>query len=332
MSRRALITGITGQDGSYLAEHLLAQGYEVLAFLRPGTARRDGVPQLGSSAHLVDSITCREFPIDARDHWERWLGEEQPDEIYHLAGVSFVPDSWRDPRACHAVNCDWTALLLETMRICHPTAKFFYACSSEVFGTPDSWPQNEETPFQPRTPYGITKAAAAWLTRAYRERYSLFACSGILFNHESPRRDARFVTRKITRGAAAIAAGIEQKLKLGNLEIQRDWGFAGEYVDAMQRMLQQGSPDDYVIGTGVLSRLESVVEIAFAEVGLCWREFVESDPALHRPCEQRQVVADPSKALKKLGWKAEVSMASLIRMMVDSDVDALQGICHNRRA
>jgi GDPmannose 4,6-dehydratase len=316
MPHKVLITGISGQDGSYLAEQLLQAGCEVLAYQRSPDA------SLGKSGHLAGYLRTCCFPADSANGWENWLAREQPDEFYHLAGMSFVPDCWADPGRCAAVNYQWTTIILEAIRKASPYTRFLYACSSEVFGKPRQWPQDESTPFEPLTPYGISKASSYWLVRAYRERYGLFASNAILFNHESPRRETKFVSRKISHGVAAIEAGHQERLSLGNLAVERDWGFAGEFVDAMHRMLNIDAPSDIVIGTGRLTSLKDLVEIAFDEAGLDWQRYVDIDPGLFRPTEAERIckmVANPSRARELLGWRAKVEPRELVRMMLDAD-------------
>lgn len=318
MAKTAIITGISGQDGSYLAEHLLHQGVRVRAYLRPQNR------SLGHSSHLIGKIATRSFPIDSQAHWDAWLKEEKPDELYHLAGCSFIPDSWENPIATNSVNIDWPTRLLESVRRCSPLTRVLIASSSAIFGQPSTSPQDERTPTTPVTPYGITKAAIGWMLDAYRKQYGLYLCSAILYNHESPRRPAHFVTRKVSQAVAAIHAGIQDKLILGSLDVSRDWGFAGDYVDAMQRMLQLDNPEDFVIGSGRLESLRDLVEIAFESVRLDYRNYVEGNPALVRPTEPNALVANPSKAKEFLGWQASTTMPELITMMVQSDLQQIK--------
>ncbi|MFZ5624871.1 MAG: GDP-mannose 4,6-dehydratase [Gemmatimonadota bacterium] len=315
---RALITGITGQDGSYLAEHLLAKGYEVV-----GVVRRTSHHSYERIDHLLDRITV--VPADLLDQHSLTvvLQETEPDEIYNLAAQSFVPTSWSQP----VLTGEFTALgvtrLLEAMRLVAPRARFYQASSSEMFGKVVETPQRETTPFYPRSPYGVAKVYGHWITVNYRESYGLYAVSGILFNHESPRRGIEFVTRKVTDGVARIKAGLQKELRLGNLDARRDWGYAGDYVDAMWRMLQQPSPSDYVVGTGETHSVRELVEIAFGHVGLDWRQYVVVDPKYYRPAEVDVLQADPAKAKRELGWAPKVSFEQLVTMMVDADLERL---------
>ncbi len=317
MTKTALITGITGQDGSYLVEHLLSQGYRVL-----GHSRR--VQPTVSHGPLSSEIATFSFDLCDATSWEHCLDSHQPDEIYHLAGVSFVPDSWKDPAGTMVANVESTLAILEGMLRSQSKARLFYACSSEIFGKPSNFPQNEQTPLQPHSPYGVSKAASHWLIESYRQRYGLFACSGILFNHESPRRDPSFVIRKITQAVAAISVGAQDKLILGNLDIARDWGFAGDYVDCMHRMLQFATPQDFTIGTGKITKLKDVVDIAFQSVGLHWQDRVEIDSRLIRANDSKMIVADGSKAKSLLNWQATTSIDALVEMMVNADLQLLK--------
>jgi len=311
---KALITGITGQDGSYLAEFLLERGYDVF-----GMTRRSSVATDERIAHIADRLTL--IPGDLADEASlvTAVRTADPDEVYNLAAQSFVPTSWNQP----VLTSDLTGLgvtrLLEAIRQAKPSARFYQASSSEMFGKVREEPQNETTPFYPRSPYGCAKVYAHHLTVNYRESYGLFAVSGILFNHESPRRGPEFVSRKITLAAARIAAN-GGDLKMGNLDAQRDWGFAGDYVEAMWRMLQADTPADYVIGTGITHSVRELAEIAFARVGLDCRDPVVVDPAVSRPAEVARLRADPSKAKTDLGWEPTVSFRELIEDMVDADV------------
>lgn len=314
----ALITGITGQDGSYLAELLLSKGYTVVGVVR--RTSHDSYERIG---HLLDKITI--VPADLLDQHSLTMvvRDFKPDEVYNLAAQSFVPTSWNQP----VLTGEFTALgvtrILEAIRLAHPEARFYQASSSEMFGKVTQSPQNESTPFYPRSPYGVAKVYGHWITVNYRESYGMYAVSGILFNHESPRRGLEFVTRKISDGVARIKLGLAKELKLGNLDAKRDWGFAGDYVDAMWRMLQQPNPDDYVVGTGVMHSVRDVVEIAFSHVGLDWRDYVKIDPALIRPAEVDHLQADASKARRVLGWEPRVSFEELIVMMVEADLKRL---------
>jgi GDPmannose 4,6-dehydratase len=315
---KALITGVTGQDGSYLAELLLAKGYEVV-----GVVRRTSHHSYERIEHLLDRIEI--VPADLLDQHSLTvvLQETRPDEVYNLAAQSYVPTSWSQP----VLTGEFTALgvtrILEAIRLVHPTAKFYQASSSEMFGKATETPQRETTPFYPRSPYGVAKVYGHWITVNYRESYGLYAVSGILFNHESPRRGIEFVTRKVTDGVARIKLGLSRELRLGNLEARRDWGFAGDYVDAMWRMLQQPKPQDYVVGTGETHSVRELVEVAFEHVGLDWRQHVINDPKFHRPAEVDLLLADSAKVGRELGWVPKVGFAELIAMMVDADLERL---------
>jgi GDPmannose 4,6-dehydratase len=315
---RALITGITGQDGSYLAELLLAKGYEVV-----GVVRRTSHHSYERIEHLLGKIQI--LPADLLDQHSLTMviKETEPDEVYNLAAQSYVPTSWTQP----VLTGEFTALgvtrILEAVRLAWPKARFYQASSSEMFGRAIETPQRESTPFYPRSPYGVAKVYGHWITVNYRESYGLYAVSGILFNHESPRRGIEFVTRKVTDAAARIKLGLATELRLGNLEARRDWGFAGDYVDAMWRMLQRSEPEDYVIGTGETHTVQELVEIAFAHVGLDWRQYVKTDERFMRPAEVDILLADPGMAARDLGWRRTVDFKGLITMMVDADLVAL---------
>jgi GDPmannose 4,6-dehydratase len=315
MSRRALITGITGQDGSYLAELLLGKGYEVV-----GVARRTSAPNLWRVAHLLDRIEIR--PADLRDQLSliRVLSDVRPTEVYNLAAMSFVPASWDQPMLTGEFNAQGVTRVLEAVRHVDPTVRIYQASSSEMYGKVREVPQTELTPFYPRSPYGVSKVFAHYITVNYRESYGLFAVSGILFNHESPRRGIEFVTRKVTDGVARIKAGLADTIALGNLDARRDWGFAGDYVQAMWLMLQQDDADDYVIATGQTHSVGQLVEVAFAHAGLDWKRHVRTDPAFLRPAEVDLLIGDSSKARQKLGWTPKTDFEALIRMMVDADL------------
>ncbi|HEV7493852.1 GDP-mannose 4,6-dehydratase [Baekduia sp.] len=319
MPKSALITGITGQDGSYLAELLLEKGYEVY-----GMVRRTSHHSFERIEHLVDRIHIVTADLLDQHSLTVVLQDIRPDEVYNLAAQSYVPTSWSQP----VLTGEFTALgvtrILEAVRLVHPTARFYQASSSEMFGKVQQTPQREDTPFYPRSPYGVAKVYGHWITVNYRESYNLYAVSGILFNHESPRRGMEFVSRKITDGAARIRLGLSSQLRLGNLDARRDWGFAGDYVDAMWRMLQRPSPEDYVIGTGSAHSVRELVETAFTHVGLDWRKYVASDPAFMRPAEVDVLLADPAKAAAELGWKPTVDFKSLVEMMVDADLERLK--------
>ncbi len=318
MKRNALITGITGQDGSYLAEFLLHANYRVF-----GLVRRSSTINFERIAHLQDKIEL--IPGDLLDPSSLMaaLERSQPEEVYNLASQSFVPTSWSQP----VLTGEFTALgvtrLLEAIRVVNPRIRFYQASSSEMFGMVEESPQNEKTRFYPRSPYGIAKLYGHWMTVNYRESYDMFACSGILFNHESPRRGIEFVTRKVCYGAARIKLGLQDKLKMGNLEAERDWGFTGDYVRAMWLMLQQEQPQDYVVATGVSHSVRDVLQVAFSQVGLDYRDYVELDPQLTRPAEVHRLRGDYSKARRELGWEPAVSFEELIAMMVESDLAQL---------
>jgi len=315
----ALITGVTGQDGSYLAELLLAKGYRVV-----GVVRRTSHDSYERIQHLVGRMEI--VPADLLDQHslQSVVAAAAPDEIYNLAAQSFVPTSWTQP----VLTGEFTALgvtrLLDAIRLAKPDARFYQASSSEMFGLVRETPQKETTPFHPRSPYGVAKCYGHFITVNYRESYGMFAVSGILFNHESPRRGLEFVTRRISDGVARIKLGLAKELKLGNLDARRDWGFAGDYVDAMWRMLQQPAPDDFVVGTGLQHSVRDCCEIAFAHVGLEWSAHVVHDTKLDRPAEVETLLADPSKARARLGWCPTVDFAALIRMMVDADLERLK--------
>jgi GDPmannose 4,6-dehydratase len=316
MARRALITGITGQDGSYLAEFLLSQGYEV-----HGMVRRSSTERFDRIAHLRGSITLHQADLLDQLSIVNLIRDVRPLEVYNLAAMSFVPTSWLQP----LLTGDFTALgvtrMLEAIRLVDSRIRFYQASSSEMFGAVREEPQTEQTPFWPRSPYGVAKVYGHWITVNYRESYGIFACSGILFNHESPRRGMEFVTRKVSDGVARIKLGVQKKLLLGNLDALRDWGFAGDYVKAMWLMLQQSVPDDYVVATGQRHSVRELVELAFAHVGLNWQDYVEVDPKMLRPAEVNTLCGNASKAHKVLGWKPEVTFEQLVAMMVDADLE-----------
>ena len=320
MPKRAIITGITGQDGSYPAELLLDQGYEVT-----GIIRRLSHPNLDRIEHLRDRIKLR--PADLLDEMSliRAIAEETPDEFYNLAAMSFVPASWDQPLLTGEFNSQGVTRVLDAIRHVNPKIKVYQASSSEMFGKVREVPQTEMTPFYPRSPYGVSKVFGHYITVNYRESYNLFACSGILFNHESPRRGFEFVTRKVTYAAARIKLGLQDKLQLGNLEAHRDWGFAGDYVRAMWLMLQQPTPDDYVVATGEAHSVKELVQIAFGRVGLDWKKYVEIDPNLLRPAEVDHLIGNPAKARQILRWEPSVTFAGLVEMMVDADLERLSG-------
>ena len=318
--KKALITGITGQDGSYLAELLLSKGYQVT-----GMVRRASTETFDRIAHFKDRIALRQADLLDQFSLVKLLDEVQPDEIYNLAAMSFVPTSWSQP----VLTGEFTALgvtkVLEAMRMVCPKAHFYQASSSEMFGKVIETPQTEKTPFYPRSPYGVAKAYGHFITVNYRESYNLFACSGILFNHESPRRGKEFVTRKITDAVARIKLGTQKELRMGNLDAKRDWGFAGDYVRAMWMMLQQDQADDYVVATGETHSVRKFLEIAFAHVGLNYEDFVVIDPEFIRPAEVELLLGNPAKAQAQLGWKPAVSFEQLVTMMVDADLDRQMG-------
>jgi GDPmannose 4,6-dehydratase len=316
---KALITGITGQDGSYLAELLLEKGYEVF-----GMVRRSSTENFDRINHLRDKIQLRQADLLDQLSMIRLIEECRPDEIYNLAAQSFVPTSWQQPMLTGEFNALGVTKILEAIRLVDKKIKFYQASSSEMFGKVQEVPQNEKTPFYPRSPYGVAKVYAHWITVNYRESYGIFAVSGILFNHESPRRGLEFVSRKITDGAARIKLGIAKKLYLGNLDAKRDWGYAADYVKAMWLMLQQKEPEDFVIATGKNHTVRELAQIAFDHAGLDYKKFVEVDPKLVRPAEVDVLLGDSSYALKKLGWKPEVSFEQLIRMMVDADLERVE--------
>jgi GDPmannose 4,6-dehydratase len=319
-AKTALVTGITGQDGSYLAEFLLAQGYRV-----GGVVRRSSSENHHRIEHLRGRIELYQADLLDPTSLAAVLGRVRPDEVYNLAAMSFVPTSWEQPVLTAEFAAVGVTRVLDAVRLVCPHAKFYQASSSEMFGKVRQTPQNEATPFHPRSPYGVAKVYGHYITVNYRESYGLFACSGILFNHESPRRGLEFVTRKISHGVARIKLGLATELRLGNLQARRDWGFAGDYVQAMWRMLQQDEPDDYVIGTGQTHRVEDFVRIAFGHVGLDWERYVVVDPQFYRPAEVDLLLADPSKASRTLGWRPAVSFEQLVAMMVDADLAALSG-------
>jgi GDPmannose 4,6-dehydratase len=315
MAKRAVITGITGQDGSYLAELLLDKGYEVT-----GVVRRASAPNLWRIEHLLDRISLR--PADLLDQLSlvRLIQDVKPTELYNLAAMSFVPASWDQPLLTGEYNSMGVTRVLEAVRQVDPGIRIYQASSSEMYGRVREVPQTELTPFYPRSPYGVSKVFGHYITVNYRESYNLFAVSGILFNHESPRRGPEFVTRKVTDGVARIKLGLSDHLSLGNLDACRDWGFAGDYVRAMWLMLQQDKADDYVIATGVSHSVKQLVEVAFGHAGLDWQQHVRTDPALIRPAEVDHLIGDASKAKRVLGWTPSVSFEQLIAMMVDADI------------
>src|SRR3954449_8334059 len=318
--KKAIITGITGQDGSYLAELLLDQGYQV-----HGIVRRSSTENFERIAHLQGRIELHQADLLDQLSLIDVLRAVRPDEVYNLAAMSFVPTSWKQP----VLTGEYTALgvtrVLEAVRLLDPKGiRFYQASSSEMFGKVRETPQCESTPFHPRSPYGVAKVYGHFITVNYRESYGMFCCSGILFNHESPRRGLEFVTRKVTDGVARIKLGLARELRLGNLEARRDWGYAGDYVRAMWLMLQQNEPDDFVIATGVSHTVRDLVETAFGLAGLDWKKYVVQDPALVRPAEVDLLVGDPSKARRLLGWRPEVDFAGLVKLMLDADLERLR--------
>ncbi len=319
VKRRALITGITGQDGSYLAEFLLSKGYEVI-----GMVRRTSTVNFARIQHIQDQVALVSGDLLDQGSLISTLREAHPQEIYNLAAQSFVPTSWKQPVFTGDVTGLGVTRMLEAIRAVDPDIRFYQASSSEMFGKVREVPQTEQTPFYPRSPYGIAKVYGHWITVNYRESYDLFACSGILFNHESPRRGLEFVTRKITHHVARISLGLAERVALGNLDAKRDWGYAGDYVRAMWLMLQQDQPDDYVVGTGTTHSVQELCEVAFSAVGLNWRDHVIQDPRFMRPAEVDLLVSDPKKAQTVLGWTPDVDFKSLIEMMVSADIKQLQ--------
>jgi len=320
MTRRALITGITGQDGSYLADFLLEKGYEV-----HGTVRRSSVEKFERIQHIREQITLHQMDLLDQLSIITVLEDVEPWEVYNLAAQSFVPTSWNQPLLTGEFTALGVTRMLEGLRTVNPDIRFYQASSSEMFGKVRKTPQDEETPFYPRSPYGVAKVYGHFITVNYRESYELFAASGILFNHESPRRGLEFVTRKITDAVARIKLQQQQVLRLGNLDACRDWGFAGDYVDAMWRMLQLDRPEDFVIGTGIMHSVRDVCRVAFEHVGLDWEAHVMEDPAFLRPAEVEELCADASKAKRFLDWEPVVSFEELVRMMVDADLERHSG-------
>ena len=319
MGKTALLTGITGQDGSYLAEFLLSKGYKVY-----GMVRRSSLEKNDRISHLKDGIELLQGDLLDQNSLAEALRDANPDEVYNLAAQSFVPASWNQP----VLTGEFTALgvtrLLEAIRQINPKIRFYQAGSSEMYGSVRETPQNENTPFYPRSPYGVAKVYGHYITVNYRESYDLFALSGILFNHESPRRGMEFVTRKISDAVARIKLGLQKELLLGNMDAKRDWGFAGDYVEAMWLMLQQKKAEEFVIGTGETHSVRELVETAFSHAGLNWKDYVRQDGRFIRPADVDVLVADPSKAKKVLGWKPKVKFHELVRMMVDADVERLK--------
>lgn len=327
MSKKtALITGVTGQDGSYLAEFLLSKGYTVA-----GMVRRSSTENFSRIEHIRDDIDLRQGDLLDQSSLSTLIADVQPDEIYNLAAQSFVPTSWDQP----VLTGEFTALgvtrMLEAVRHINPKIKFYQGSSSEMYGKVRETPQTELTPFYPRSPYGVAKAYGHYITVNYRESYSLFACSGILFNHESPRRGLEFVTRKVTDYAVRIKLGLTDKLPMGNLDARRDWGFAGDYIKAMWLMLQQPKADDYVIASGTSHSVRDLVEVAFGHLDLDWQKYVVVDPRFIRPAEVETLIGDSTKARTELGWQPEVSFEQMIRMMVDADMERHQTRIKNKK-
>ena len=315
-TRTALITGITGQDGSYLAELLLSKGYRVI-----GMVRRSSSENFERISHMVDRLELRQADLLDQLSLVNLVQEVEPDEVYNLAAQSFVPTSFSQPLLTGEFTALGVTRMLEAVRLVNPKIRFYQASSSEMFGRVRATPQNELTPFHPRSPYGVAKLYAHWITVNYRESYGMYACSGILFNHESPRRGREFVTRKIAEGAARISLGQAKHLELGNVDAKRDWGYAPEYVEAMWRMLQQDEPEDFVVGTGRHHTPREFCELAFARVGLDYRDHVRTDPRLLRPAEVDTLLADPSRARERLGWEARTSFRELVELMVDAELE-----------
>lgn len=316
----AIITGITGQDGSYLAELLLSKGYHVV-----GMMRRSSVVTFERVQHIQDQIDIIQGDLHDQSSLMDLIEQYKPDEVYNLAAQSFVPTSWNQPVLTGEVTALGVTRMLEAVRLLSPGTRYYQASSSEMFGKVNEVPQNEDTPFYPRSPYGVAKLYGHWITVNYRESYQLFAVSGILFNHESPRRGTEFVTRKISFGAARIKLGLAKDLRLGNMEARRDWGFAGDYVEAMWRLMQNDHPEDFVVGTGVTHSVREFCEKAFGYLGLDYHDYVIQDPHFFRPAEVDLLVADPTRVHEKLGWSPKVDFDGLVEMMVDADLKRLGG-------
>ena len=319
MSRTALITGVTGQDGAYLAEFLLQEGYQV-----HGMVRRSSTESFERISHLRDRLVLHQADLLDQLSIITLMQEARPQEVYNLAAQSFVPTSWLQPLLTGEFTALGVTRMLEAVRLTDPQIRFYQASSSEMFGAVKEEPQNEQTMFWPRSPYGVAKVYGHWITVNYRESYNLFACSGILFNHESPLRGKEFVTRKITDAVARIKLGQQAELKLGNVDAMRDWGYAGDYVKAMWMMLQQEKPDDYVIATGEKHSVRQFVELAFGHVDLDWHDYVRTDPKLFRPAEVNTLRGDAAKARDKLGWRPTVTFGELVKMMVDADLERVR--------
>ena len=325
MKKKVLVTGVTGQDGSYLAEFLLERDYEVI-----GMVRRTSTVNFDRIRHLQDDIELVYGDLLDQVSLIDILREYEPDEVYNLAAQSFVPTSWKQPVFTAEASALGVTRMLEAIRTVNPNIKFYQASSSEMFGKVVEVPQNEKTRFYPRSPYGVAKVYGHYITVNYRESYGVFACSGILFNHGSPRRGLEFVERKVAHGAVRIKLGLAEELRLGNMDAERDWGYAGDYVKAMWMMLQQPEPDDYVVGTGLTHSVRELCQVAFSYLDLNWEDYVVSDPKFLRPAEVDQLVADPRKARKVLGWEPKASFEELVHMMVDADMEALQRMLRNR--
>ncbi len=319
MAKKALITGITGQDGSYLAEFLLGKGYQVY-----GMVRRTSTVRYERIQHIQPEIQLVQGDMGDLSSLITAISRVEPDEVYNLAAQSFVPTSWNQPVFTGDITGLGVTRLLDALRTVNPAIRFYQASSSEMFGKVREVPQRESTPFYPRSPYGVAKVYGHWITVNYRESYDLFTCSGILFNHESPRRGLEFVTRKVTYHVAKIKLELANEIRIGNLDSQRDWGYAGDYVRAMWLMLQQDQPDDYVVATGQTHSVQRLLEVAFAHVGLNWRDYAVQDPRFMRPAEVDLLVGDPSKARDKLGWQPKVSFEELIGMMIEADLKKLR--------
>jgi GDPmannose 4,6-dehydratase len=317
MSKTALITGITGQDGYYLAKHLVLLGYSVIGYSRRNMS--ESITDLQSIG-----VHCISEKLESTEDWLNAISQFELREIYHLAGMTYVPQSWEEPQKTLDSNVSRTLSILEAIRFASHRPHLFFAGSSEVFGIPSQNRLDEDSPFRPSNPYGVSKAASMGLIECYRNRYGIFACSGILFNHESPRRSKEFVTRKITHAAASIAVGLQDRLLLGCLDVSRDWGYAGDFVDCMHRMLNANAPSDFVIGTGKLTTLEYICQAAFERVGLRWQDWVGLDPRFSRPKELKVMLADSTKAKKELGWTATTSIEQVIHLMVDNDLQLLR--------
>ncbi len=325
--KKALITGVTGQDGSHLCEFLLEKGYDV-----HGVVRRSSTETFDRIAHLTDRITLHQADLLDQLSIIDVFKAVEPREVYNLAAMSFVPTSWKQPVLTGEFTGIGVTRMLEAIRLLNPTGiRFYQASSSEMFGKVQEVPQRETTPFWPRSPYGVAKVYGHWITVNYRESYGMYCCSGILFNHEGPRRGKEFVTRKVTDAVARIKLGVQNELRLGNLEAKRDWGYAGDYVRMMWMMLQQDKPDDYVIATGETHSVRELVETAFSHVGLDWKKYVVQDPSLYRPAEVDLLVGDPGKARRQLGWRPEVTFQQLIQMMVDADLKRVEKEIYDAR-